>query len=220
MSAIRVLLVDDDREYLVLLGQLLNSQSHIEVVGTVFDGVSALDTLARISVDVALVDVHMPGVDGIELARTIATRFPGTRVIMLTAFEVRGSIDKALAEGVRGFLTKDMSPQELAVAIADAHAGKVVFSEEPIQILAADAAERQRRRSQYQNVLTVLEHLGDRKKEVARLLARGLTYREISEAVHLSVSTVRGYVSEILEATACATRGEFAVKAITSGWVE
>ena len=128
---IRILLADDDQIIRDGLTNLLNAQEGLRVVATVVNGAQVFDQLALHRVDVALLDVDMPVMSGIEAARRISHEQPGITIIMLTAFEHEESLGQAIGAGVRGFLTKDIPAPELAQLIRNAYGGQQVMAPRP-----------------------------------------------------------------------------------------
>lgn len=135
-ETIRVLLADDDVIVREGLADLLNQQDGIDVVAVAENGSEALRELSKQTVDVALLDVDMPVLDGLATAKEMARLRPSVAVVMLTVFEHEESLARSLALNVRGFLTKDIPSAQLAQLIRQAHDGYLVFGPRPTRILA------------------------------------------------------------------------------------
>ncbi|MEL4503844.1 response regulator transcription factor [Luteococcus sp. H138] len=213
----RLLLADDDPVVLIGLAELLCQQSGIEVVGAVKDGEQAVEFCAAHAVDVALLDVDMPIVDGVEAAKQILQRTPSVVVVMLTAFAHDEFLGRALAAGARGFLTKDLSAERIAELLRDAVAGQVVMGPKPLQMLVTAYGARAVDSEARQEFARAAETLPVRLREVFDLLAQGLPNRVIARRLGLTESTTRVYVSKVLAHTGCRSRSEVAVKALGSG---
>ncbi|WCC79329.1 response regulator transcription factor [Cutibacterium equinum] len=214
---IRILIADDDRIIRDGLASLLNSQQGLQVVAKAANGVQVFDQLDLHRVDVALLDVDMPIVIGIEAARRINREHPEITIIILTAFEHEESLGMAIGAGVRGFLTKDIPAPELAELIRKAKAGQQVMSPRPTEIITAAYAQAQKDREQYADFITTVQALPDHLRPTFRLLLKAFANKTIARQTKLSEATVRSYVSDILARTGCATRGELAITAIKAG---
>lgn len=217
---LRVLIADDDQVYRENLAILLNGIEGISVVATAANGSQTITELARHIVDVALVDVDMPVMDGITTARAIKDSFPKTTIVMLTAFEHEDSLQDCLAEGVAGFLTKDVSPEDLTVFICQAHKGNQVVSGKPTEMLTESYLRNQRKQVQYQEFIARVEALPKHLKPVLNLMCQAKSNREIAEELFLQEGTVKSYVSDILRETGCSSRSEVTLNAIKSGAVD
>ncbi|MDO4411827.1 response regulator transcription factor [Cutibacterium sp.] len=215
-----ILIADDDRIICDGLASLLNAQDGFRVVGTAINGAEALDQLAAHRVDVALLDVDMPLMSGIEVARKISSENPGVTIIMLTAFEHEESLGQAIGAGVRGFLTKDTPASELAQLIRKAYAGEQVMATRPIEILTESYVRNRYNREQYAEFIAAVHTLPEYLRPTFRLLLKALANKSISRKTGLTEATVRSYVSDILAHCGCATRGELAITAIKAGIVE
>lgn len=213
---IRVLITDDDPIIQESFAKLLDNQDGIAVVATASNGAEALTKMTR-SIDVALIDVDMPILDGIEAAKLIRKSYPQTAIIMLTAFEHEDSLAQSLAAGVQGFLTKNTTPAEVAEYIKKALAGQTVFDTRPTDILTQSYTEKTLTQAQYEDFIDAVETLPERFKPVFAQLLEAKTNNEIAAELYMSPTTVRSYVSEILAHTNCKSRGQLAIIAARSG---
>ena len=212
-----LLIADDDDIVRTGLASLLEAQDGIHVVATAIDGSEAIARMREYEPDVALLDIDMPIMDGITAAKVIVTEYPRATVIMLTAFEREETLAAALALGVRGFLTKDTQAPELAELIKQAHKGVKVMGARPIEMLTASYIASQHNQEDFRDFINAIEALSERHRPIYNLLVQSKTNRVIARELNLSESTVRNYVSEILGATGCTSRGQLAMTAVKAG---
>ncbi|MFD9698366.1 response regulator [Lentzea sp. NPDC059081] len=205
----RVLVVDDQRLIREGIASLLGLQPGIEVVGTAADGLEAVEQAVVLAPDVVLMDVRMPGLDGVEAVALLRRRAPGCRVVMLTTFDDEDYVVRSLRAGACGYLLKDLPSAELASAVRLAAAGVAQFDPAAVARLAAvlDRSDGSR------DPLTV------REVEVLRLVAGGATNREIASRLHLSEGTVKNHVSRILGRLGLRDRTQAALYAQAHGLV-
>ena len=208
--AVRVLLVDDHPVVRQGLRALLSTQAGIEVVGEADDGEAAVAAAERLSPDVVLMDVVMPGMDGVEALRRIGERRPQTRVVMLTSYADERRAMEAVDAGASGFLLKDASPRDVVSAIRAAHRGEAVLHP---AVAAKLLAERRRPPAAHAD-------LTPRELEVLRLIARGLQNKGIAAELHLSEKTVKTHVSAILRKLEVTDRTQAAMYAVRERLVE
>jgi two-component system, NarL family, response regulator LiaR len=202
--AVRVLLVDDHPVVRQGLRALLSTQDGIEVVGEADDGEAAVAATERLSPDVVLMDVVMPGMDGVEALRRIGERRPQTRVVMLTSYADERTAMEAVDAGASGFLLKDASPRDVAAAIRAAHRGEAVLHP---SVAAKLLAERRRPPAAHADLTA-------RELEVLRLIARGLQNKQIAAQLHVSEKTVKTHVSAILRKLDVTDRTQAAMYAV------
>ena len=202
--AIRVLLVDDHPVVRQGLRALLSTHEGIEVVGEADDGEAAVAAADRLSPDVVLMDVVMPGLDGVEALRRIGERRPQTRVVMLTSYADERRAMEAVDAGASGFLLKDASPRDVAAAIRAAHRGEAVLHP---AVAAKLLAERRRPPAAHADLTA-------RELDVLRLIARGLQNKQIAAQLHVSEKTVKTHVSAILRKLGVTDRTQAAMYAV------
>lgn len=207
---IRVLLVDDQRLMRDGLRTLLELEGGLEVVGEAADGREALDTFAAVRPDVVLMDVRMPVMDGVEATRQLVSRWPRARVLIVTTFDDDEYVFDGLRAGARGYLLKDVSGHELAEAVRTVAAGGALI--EP-SVARKVLAEFSRLSVPAGPAGTLAEPLSERELEIVRLLARGLTNREIAVQVNLASGTVKNYVTSILGKIGARDRTQAALRA-------
>jgi NarL family two-component system response regulator LiaR len=206
---ITVLIVDDHSVVRDGLRSFLELHGDIQVVGEASGGAEAIELTGRLSPNIVLMDLVMPGVDGIEATRQICAKFPETKVIALTSFLEDEQVFPALEAGVSAYLMKDLSPSDLARAIRTVHDGK---SE-----LHPDAAKKLIAGYQTRRDSAGLQSLTQREIEVLQLIATGLSNREIAERLVISQKTVKVHVSNILGKLNLSDRTQAAIYAIKQG---
>ena len=185
---IKVLIVDDHDMVRQGLMVLLEDFDDLVVVGDVGDGQLAVDRCRQQSVNVVLMDMIMPRVDGIEATRHVREACPDTQVIALTSFDDNDYVERAFKAGAIGYLMKNVSGDALADAIRRAHAGESTLAPEAAQALISATTKPPE----------IGFDLTDREREVLALMAEGLNNREIAERLFISSSTVKNHVSSIL----------------------
>ena len=201
MARIKVLIVDDHAVFLEGLVTLLRLEDReIEVVGTALNGQEALELDAELTPDVVLLDIQMPILDGVEVARRIKQRRPEANILMLTTFNDRSLISDALAAGANGYLLKDAHAVDVINAIKSVHEGHILISADVARALSEGAPARPTAQRASMPEGAALEGLSPREIDVLKLLAEGKTNREIGDSLHLSEKTVRNYVSHIYDA--------------------
>lgn len=215
---IRALLADDEPIVRVGVNAILGSDEGIEVVAEAADGAQAMEQARRVRPDVALLDVRMPGLDGLAAASEIRRIVPETAVIILTTFGESSYIQRALTGGASGFLLKTSGPRELISAVRAVAGGaaylspwvaKYVISQMPNDRISRAARARER-----------VARLTGRERDVLGLLGQGLSNAEIAARLHLVEGTVKGYVSTILQRLNVENRVQAAILAYEAGLVE
>ncbi|SNR90576.1 response regulator [Actinacidiphila glaucinigra] len=206
---IRVLLVDDHQVVRRGLRTFLEVQPDIEVVGEAGDGEECVDRAGELAPDVILMDVRMPGVDGIEALRRLRDNGSKARVLIVTSFTEQRTVVPALRAGAAGYVYKDVDPDALAGAIRSVHAGHVLLQPE-----VADALLSQEETTPGQGRGGTLT---EREREVLSLIAEGRSNREIARALVLSEKTVKTHVSNILMKLDLSDRTQAALWAVRHG---
>lgn len=215
---IRVLIADDQDLVRYGLRLVLEAEPDMDVVGEAAGGASAIDAAAALSPDVILMDVRMPGMDGIEATRALAARLPRTRVLVLTTYDLDESAFAALRAGAAGFLLKNTRPTELIAAIRAVATGDAVVAPRITAKLIEVALPHLARRDN-QVPERALAALTDRERDVFVQIARGLTNAEISRSLHLSESTVKAHFGRILVKLDLANRVQAVILAYELGIV-
>jgi len=203
-AAIRVMTVDDHTVVRSGLRFSLLAFDDIELVAEAGSGEKALRLCSEIRPDVILMDMMMPGMDGVAATRAIRERYPEVQVIALTSFSERSQVQDILQAGAIGYLLKDVAIDELAEAIRAAHAGRTTMAQEAIQAL-----------TQTDTQATGIDYgLTDRERDVLALIVEGLSNVQIAERLAISRSTARFHVSTILSKLGASNRAEAAALAI------
>jgi DNA-binding NarL/FixJ family response regulator len=211
---IRVLLVDDDPLVRSGLRLMLSSDDGIEIVGEASDGAAAVEEVARLRPDIALMDVRMPGLDGIEATRRIVASGGDTRIVMLTTFELDRYVFESIRAGASGFLLKRIEPDELTTAVHAVAAGDALLAPGVTRRLLEEFAT-------LTGPLTDVDvgDLTDREREVLTLIGTGLSNSEIAARLVIAESTVKTHVKRILLKLGLRDRAQAVVVAYESGLV-
>ncbi|NJQ05377.1 response regulator transcription factor [Streptomyces lonarensis] len=213
---IRVLVADDEPLIRAGIRQILASADDIEVVAEAADGREAVDLACSHAVDVALLDIRMPALDGLGALAELRRAAPAVRALVLTTFGEREYVLRALAAGGAGFLLKDAAPAELIRAVRAAAAGDAFLSPGVTRHVVdtlADGGESTRRAAARDR----LAALSSRETEVLALLGEGLSNAEVGRRIHVSEATVKTYVSRILAKSQCDNRVQAALLARDAG---
>ena len=182
----RLLIVDDDELIRKSLKMTLSSQSDIKVIGLAGDGAEAVELCKAQSVDAVLMDIRMPGTDGIAATRLIKSRYPYIKIMMLTTFDDRPSIQQALSAGADGYLIKTDKISDIAAKLRVMMDGSGVLGADVLRKLTPQENP-------------VLKTLTARERDIASLVAQGLTNKEIAARIYLSEGTVRNNIVVIME---------------------
>jgi len=210
LAVIRVLVVDDHAIVRKGIRALLAEFGDIEVVGEASDGQEAIDQAAVLNPDVILMDLVMPGVDGIEATRQITTAEAGPRILVLTSFAGDDKVFPAIKAGALGYLLKDSEPADLVEAIQQVHRG-----EPSLQPSIARKVLKELRRPSARPPTP--DPLTDRELEVLSLVAKGLSNPEIAQRLVITEATVRTHVSNILSKLHLANRVQATLYALQEG---
>lgn len=197
--AITVLIADDDPVVRFGLTMMLRGATNVQVVAEARDGAEAIELTTRHSPDVLLMDIRMPGTDGITATETLRARGQAPQIVVLTTFDSDAHVLRALRAGAAGFLLKDTPPEELVVAIRQAAQGRPVLSPEVTRRLMDRAAgEKPGRDARAEAARRRLETLAPRERTVALDVGAGRSNAEIAARHHLGLATVKTHVSAIL----------------------
>jgi DNA-binding NarL/FixJ family response regulator len=221
MNRIRILLADDQALFREGLRMLLSVQSDFEVVGEAANGAEALTLATMHQPQVVLMDVHMPVLDGVTATRRLRESNPEYRVIMLTTFDDDEYVFEGLRAGAVGYLLKDTPSEKLFEAIRAAARGESFLEPSVATKVVAEFARLSGVASAPARVAKTesLDELSEREMEIVRLLARGLSNREIAEQLVITEGTVKNHVSNILSKMGVRDRTQAVLKAKENGWV-
>jgi DNA-binding NarL/FixJ family response regulator len=212
-DAIRVLLVDDHAVVREGLRNFLALQDGLEIVGEASDGNEAIEQAERLEPDVILMDLVMPGLDGIGAMRQLRARSPSSRVIVLTSFLEDERVLPAIQAGAAGYLLKNVEPAELARAIRAAHAGEAIIDPTAAARLVHAIADEARPR------IEEPERLTRRERDVLELIARGRSNKRIALELGISEKTVKTHVGHLLAKLGVSDRTQAALMAVEEGLV-
>jgi DNA-binding NarL/FixJ family response regulator len=196
VTAVRVVLVDDDPLVRAGLRMILGGAPDIDVVAEAADGQEAVDVVLREAPDVVLMDIRMPRMDGLAATRRLLDRGTSARIIVLTTFDTDDMVVTALSYGAAGFLLKDTSPADLVDAVRRVAAGQPILSPSVTAQLIATVT-RPRDEAVQRSARARLARLTDREREVAEAVSEGLTNAEIADRLHLGVATVKTHVGAL-----------------------
>ena len=214
---IRVLLAEDQALVRDGLRMMLAAEPDIEVVGEAADGKQALELVRRLVPDVALMDVRMPELNGIEATRRLAAAGSPVRVLVLTTFDLDEYVYEAMRAGASGFLLKDARREQLAAAIRAVSAGEMLIDPAVTRRLVEDFC---RRPPPTTGIPAAAEELTERELEVARAVARGLTNAQIAGDLYLGETTVKTHIANILAKLNLRDRVQIVVFAYETGLVQ
>ncbi|WP_407665437.1 response regulator transcription factor [Microbacterium sufflavum] len=202
-DSIRLLIADDQALVRGALAALLDLEADLTVSGVASDGAEAVRLAAEVRPDVCLMDIQMPGVDGVEATRRIREVSPGTRVLVVTTFARPGYLRSALDAGASGFIVKDTPAEDLAEAVRRVHSG--------LRVLDPALAE--------ESLFDGANPLSDRERQVLRLAADGRSAAAIAAEVFLSAGTVRNHLSAAIGKTGAVNRAQAVRIASDKGWI-
>ena len=216
---VRVVLIDDDPLVRAGLKLMLGGREGVDFVGEGGDGSEAAALVAEHRPDVLLMDIRMPGKDGLTATEELMAHKDAPRVVILTTFDSDDSVLRALAAGAAGFLLKDTPPDRMLEAIKQVAAGEHTLSPSVVsQVIAA--ATRHRGDPRREDAQADLAALNAREKEVAIAIGRGMTNAEISARHYLSLATVKGVVTQIFDKLGLTNRVQVAIKVHDAGWAD
>lgn len=217
MPDIRIIIIDDHEIVRRGLRGFLEISEGIEVVGEGSDGKQALDLVETLQPDVVLMDLIMPGMNGVEATRSIMTKYPESRILILSSFGDDNYLFPVLEAGAAGYVLKDIAPDELVEAIRDVHAGKTRINPD----LASKLVDRVRyQAAAVPDSIGPSDDLTDRELEVLTCICDGQSNKEIADTLSISPMTVKTHISKILAKLGLQDRTQAAIHAIRSGLVK
>jgi NarL family two-component system response regulator LiaR len=215
MDKIRILIADDHAVVREGTRQFLEREEDLEVVGEAADGEEAIRLVGRLSPDVAIMDISMPNVDGIEATRQIKAKYPKVAVLILSAYDDDQFVFSLLEAGAAGYLLKSVRGNELVNAIREVSAGESVLhptiARKVLNRFTNITSETQKQKTQ--DILT------EREIEVLQLATQGSSNQEIADSLFLSLRTVQSHLNHIFNKLQVSSRTEAVVRALKEGWV-
>ena len=215
MKMIRVLMVDDHRMFLQGLRTLIEQEPDIEVIGECTNGYDALPAVLRLQPDVVLLDINMPGMDGVEATRQIMEQRPETGIIILTMYREDAHVFHAIKNGARGYVLKDVETIEVVRAVRSVARGESIID----PVLATRVLTEFQRVWKNDNAKQ-RDGLTEREVEILRLIAGGLSNKEIGNRLSFSEKTIKNYITVIFQKLQLTDRTQAAVYAVQQGLVE
>lgn len=212
----KILIVDDQRLMRDGLATIIGLEPGMEVVGTAEDGRDAFAKVVDWQPDVVLMDIQMPGMDGVEGSELILNHFPDTKVLILTTFDDAELILKVLDKGVHGYLLKDMPSEAIVSAIQSVYSGGTVLQHDITAMLLKQLRKMSDLNPDQEHPLSKIEPdelrlLTEREKDVLALLGQGLNNKEMANLLHLTEGTVKNHVSNLIAKLGLRDRTQAAV---------
>jgi DNA-binding NarL/FixJ family response regulator len=215
VNEIKVIIADDHVLFREGTRTLIEREKDMKVVGEASNGEEAIELVTRLNPQVALVDIAMPRVNGIDATRQIKARHPSTAVLILTAYDNDQYIMALLEAGAAGYLLKNVSGKDLVNAIRAVHAGEAVLhptiAQKVFSRLGAAGGERAEP--------VPLVELSDREMEILRMAARGMSNQEIATQLYLSRRTIQAHLANIFDKMDVGSRTEAVLQALRKGWL-
>jgi two-component system, NarL family, response regulator LiaR len=215
MEKIRILIADDHTLVREGTRQRLEREEDFEVVGEAGDGEEAVLLASQLKPDVAIMDVAMPNLNGIEATKRIKESRPATAILVLSAYDNDQYIYAALEAGANGYLLKNARGQQLVDAIRDVKAGEVVLDPH----VARKVVQWFSSLSRGERVEGLPDYVSDRELDVLKLAAKGMSNKEIAAELSLSVRTVQSHLGNIFDKLGVSSRTEAVLRAIKEGWI-
>ncbi len=215
MDKIRILIADDHAVVREGTRTLLEREPDMEVVGEAADGEEALRLLNKLKPDVAILDISMPKLSGIEVTRQIKPQLPTLAILILTAYDNDEYVFALLEAGAAGYLLKDVPSREVVDAVRAVHSGESVLhpaiARKVIQRAITGSAKTSEGKSEIE--------LSEREKEVLKLAAKGQNNKEIADALCISIRTVQGHINSIFHKLGVGSRTEAIFLSVKKGWL-
>ena len=211
---IRLLIIDDHEMVREGLKAMLMTEPDFEIMGDAANAEQAFELIERLHPDVILLDIRLPGTSGIDVCRAVTEHYPETAVIILTTFSDEALVAQCIQAGARGFIVKDIERFDLKRSIR-----AVARGEAAIDPKAAVAVLARLRRAPQANQEPTPEPLSPQQIVILRLVAQGLSSREIATQLYLSENTVKGYVQDLLHRLGVKNRTEAVMVAVKQGWL-
>jgi DNA-binding NarL/FixJ family response regulator len=213
VAKIKVMIADDHPGFREGLGRIFADEEDLEVVAKTGDGEEAVKLATELKPDVALIDIAMPGIDGIEAAKRIREVCPDTQILMLSAYDYQSYIVASLQIGAAGYILKNTSIDHLVSAIRLVHTGEAVYDLKTISKVFTGLRSDDRRKTEK------LTKLNRRELDVLKLVAKGLANKRIADELDISDRTVQTHMVNIFDKLKVKTRTQAAIRAIEEGWL-
>ena len=215
MEKIRIIIADDHAVVREGTRTLLEREEDMQVVGEATDGEEAIRLIEKLKPDVAILDISMPKLSGIEVTRQIKPRFPSTAILILTAYDDDEYIFALLEAGAAGYLLKSVHGREIVQAVRSVYSGESVLhpsiARKVIQRAILSSAKSGEAKSEME--------LSERESEVLKLAAKGLSNKDIAETLCISIRTVQGHINSIFHKLRVGSRTEAIFQSVKRGWL-
>ncbi|MGO4632008.1 response regulator [Streptomyces sp. 2RAF24] len=218
-APVRVVLADDQPLVRTALQMVINDASDLEVVGEAGDGAEAVRLVEQTGADVVVMDLRMPGMDGIEATRLLTSGGGTARVVVLTTFDDDDNVYAALRAGASGFLVKDMALDDILAAVRVVASGDALIAPSVTGRLIKEFADRPAAPGGRRSAERLAGRVTEREREVLTLVGRGLSNTEIAAELHLSVATAKTYVTRLLAKLDARDRVQLVILAYETGLV-
>lgn len=215
MKKIRLLLVDDHEMVREGLRSIFHDDAEFKVVGEAGDGEKALELVAKLHPEIVLLDLKMAGMDGIEVCRRVCAQFPETAVVALTTFNEERLVQECLRAGARGYVLKDVERFQLKQSLRAVASGESVIDSKVVSRILPSLKEGGGEAKASRNP----DDLSPQQLSILRLIAQGLSNKEIGGQMTLSENTVKSYVQDLLQKIGARNRVEAAIIASKKGWI-
>jgi two-component system response regulator DevR len=216
---IRLMIVDDHEMVREGLKAILVTEPDFSIVGDAANAEQALELIESLRPDIVLLDVRLPGVSGIEVCRIVTEQYPETAVIILTTFTEEQIIAQCIQAGAKGFILKDVERFDLKRAIRAVARGEAAIDTKAAAAILAQLRRAGDQKGHPYKKEPFTEPLSSQQIVILRLVAQGLSSREIATQLYLSENTVKGYVQEILHRLGVKNRTEAVMVAVKQGWL-
>jgi two-component system, NarL family, response regulator LiaR len=215
MDKIKIVIADDHAIVREGTRTLLEKQDDMEIVGEAADGEEALQVIEETKPDVAILDISMPRLSGIEVTRRIKPRFPNLAVLILTAYDNDEYVFALLEAGAAGYLLKDVRGREIVEAVRSVYNGESVLHPSIARKVIQRAIVGSAKPPEAKSEIT----LSEREKEVLKLAARGMTNKDIADTLCISIRTVQGHINGIFHKLGVGSRTEAIFQSVKRGWI-
>ena len=218
MSSINVLIVDDHPLLRQGLSRLLELEGGINVVGQASNGIEALHLMDQLEPDVLLLDINMPGMNGIEVAKAVREKHPNTEVLVLTIHDNESYVNEMIRVGAKGYLLKDAEPREVVLAIKKVATGDTVYSTQLMERVMERYHHMKMQYGRLQSAAAIQDlELTNRELEILQYICEGLSNKEIAKALFISEKTVKNHITSLLRKLEVEDRTQAAVFAVSHG---